>query len=57
VLLIVLDTVRAMDLSLFGYQRQTTPVLARWARRAALLPGFRHRAGRSCRMPQCLLGD
>ena len=33
VLLIVLDTVRAIDLGLYGYERPTTPELARWARR------------------------
>lgn len=32
VLLIVLDTVRAMSLSLYGYGRPTTPELERWAR-------------------------
>ena len=31
VLLIILDTVRAANLSLYGYQRETTPVLARLA--------------------------
>ncbi len=33
VLLLVLDTVRAMNLSLYGYSRETTPKLAAWARR------------------------
>ena len=33
VLLIVLDTVRASSLSLYGYARDTTPQLTRWARR------------------------
>lgn len=33
VLLIVLDTVRAMSLSLHGYHRPTTPELERWAER------------------------
>jgi arylsulfatase A-like enzyme len=33
VLLLVLDTVRAGNLSLYGYERETTPELARWARR------------------------
>lgn len=33
VLLIVLDTVRAADLSLYGYERPTTPNLERFARR------------------------
>jgi arylsulfatase A-like enzyme len=33
VLLIVLDTVRAESLSLYGYDRETTPQLTRWARR------------------------
>ena len=33
VLLIVLDTVRADSLGLYGYSRDTTPHLARWARR------------------------
>jgi arylsulfatase A-like enzyme len=33
VLLIVLDTVRARSLSLYGYARLTTPQLTRWARR------------------------
>jgi arylsulfatase A-like enzyme len=32
VLLLVLDTVRAMRLSLYGYDRATTPALERWAR-------------------------
>jgi arylsulfatase A-like enzyme len=31
VLLLVLDTVRAMRLSLYGYDRATTPALERWA--------------------------
>jgi len=31
VLLIVLDTVRSSNLSLYGYERPTTPQLARWA--------------------------
>jgi hypothetical protein len=31
VLLIILDTVRAMSLSLYGYERTTSPNLARWA--------------------------
>ena len=31
VLLLVLDTVRAMNLSLYGYPRPTTPVLEQWA--------------------------
>ncbi len=33
VLLLVLDTVRAMSLSLYGYQRPTTPALETWAKR------------------------
>jgi arylsulfatase A-like enzyme len=33
VLLIVWDTVRAADLSLYGYPRNTTPNLVRWARK------------------------
>lgn len=33
VLLIVLDTVRAMDLGLYGYDRATTPELSAWAGR------------------------
>ena len=33
VILIVWDTVRAYDLSLYGYSRNTTPNLARWARK------------------------
>lgn len=32
VLLLILDTVRAQSLSLYGYARETTPALARWAR-------------------------
>ena len=36
VLLIVLDTVRADHLSLYGYDRPTTPALERWARRGIL---------------------
>ncbi|MFN0178770.1 MAG: sulfatase [Gemmatimonadales bacterium] len=31
VLLLVLDTVRAINLSLYGYHRETTPELTRWA--------------------------
>jgi arylsulfatase A-like enzyme len=31
VLFIILDTVRAASLSLYGYERATTPALARWA--------------------------
>ena len=31
ILLIVLDTVRAINLSLYGYHRETTPNLTRWA--------------------------
>jgi arylsulfatase A-like enzyme len=34
VLLIVMDTVRAENLGLYGYRRDTTPHLARWARKA-----------------------
>ena len=33
VVLIVWDTVRAYNLSLYGYPRDTTPNLARWARK------------------------
>jgi arylsulfatase A-like enzyme len=33
VLLIVMDTVRAANLGLYGYNRDTTPQLARWAER------------------------
>ncbi len=33
VLLIILDTVRALNLSLYGYGRPTTPHLDRWAKR------------------------
>lgn len=33
VLLIVLDTVRRLNLSLYGYGRETTPQLSRWKRR------------------------
>jgi arylsulfatase A-like enzyme len=36
VLLVVLDTVRAQNLSLYGYARQTTPTLDKWAARAAV---------------------
>ena len=36
VLLIVLDTVRADHLSLYGYDRPTTPALERWARQGIL---------------------
>lgn len=36
VLLIVLDTVRAASLSLYGYSRATTPHLEQWAKRGAL---------------------
>lgn len=36
VLLIILDTVRAMSLSLYGYPRATTPQLERWASRGVV---------------------
>ena len=36
VLLIILDTVRAMSLSLYGYERETTPALTRWAARGVV---------------------
>jgi arylsulfatase A-like enzyme len=36
VVLIVLDTVRARNLSLLGYGRKTTPVLERWSSRAVV---------------------
>jgi arylsulfatase A-like enzyme len=36
ILLIVLDTVRAMDLDLYGYERSTTPALDRWAKRGVV---------------------
>ena len=36
VLLLVLDTVRAISLSLYGYQRETTPELSRWAARGVV---------------------
>ena len=36
VLLIVLDTVRAANLSLYGYSRPTTPHLTQWAARGAV---------------------
>lgn len=36
VLLIILDTVRAKSLSLYGYPRSTTPVLEQWARRGVV---------------------
>ena len=36
VLLIVLDTVRAMDLGLYGYDRPTTPQLSAWSRRGVV---------------------
>jgi len=36
VLLIVLDTVRAQSLSLYGYARPTTPELERWAKRGVM---------------------
>ncbi|HSE65385.1 MAG TPA: sulfatase [Gemmatimonadales bacterium] len=35
VLLLVLDTVRAMSLNLYGYPRATTPELKKWAERGA----------------------
>ncbi|HEX9637050.1 MAG TPA: sulfatase [Acidobacteriota bacterium] len=38
VILIVLDTVRADHLTLYGYRRNTTPRLERWARGATLFP-------------------
>ncbi len=36
VILIVMDTVRARSLSLHGYHRETTPEVARWARRGTM---------------------
>jgi arylsulfatase A-like enzyme len=36
VLLLVWDTVRAFDLSLYGYERETTPKLRRWAVKGAV---------------------
>jgi arylsulfatase A-like enzyme len=36
VLLLVLDAVRARDLSLYGYERETTPALSRWAARGVV---------------------
>ena len=36
VLLIILDTVRGMNLSLYGYPRPTTPETERWARRGVV---------------------
>jgi arylsulfatase A-like enzyme len=36
IILIVLDTVRRASMSLYGYQRNTTPALERWARRGVL---------------------
>lgn len=36
VLLIILDTVRAFNLSLYGHERPTTPSLERWARRGTV---------------------
>ncbi|MBS1786582.1 MAG: sulfatase-like hydrolase/transferase [Acidobacteria bacterium] len=36
VLLIVMDTVRAQSLSLYGYERETSPQLARFARRGVV---------------------
>lgn len=36
VLLLVLDTVRAISLSLYGYHRETTPELTRWAARGVV---------------------
>ncbi len=36
ILLIVLDTVRSLDLSLYGYQRSTTPHLDEWARKGTI---------------------
>ena len=36
VLLLILDTVRAMDMSLYGYERETTPNIARFAERGVV---------------------
>ena len=36
VLLLVLDTVRAISLSLYGYERETTPQLTRWSARGVV---------------------
>ena len=50
VLLIVLDTVRADRLSLYGYHRSTTPTLERLAKRGIRFDAARHaHPGRSCR--------
>ena len=43
-MLIVWDTVRASNLSLYGYPRDTTPNLAGWARK-----GVRYRSRRGAR--------
>jgi arylsulfatase A-like enzyme len=37
ILLLVLDTVRAWNLSVYGYGRQTTPLIQAWAARGAVL--------------------
>jgi arylsulfatase A-like enzyme len=44
VLLIVLDTVRADHLSLYGYERETTPSLKRWAQRGVVFDEARSSA-------------
>ncbi|MCC6927944.1 MAG: sulfatase-like hydrolase/transferase [Gemmatimonadaceae bacterium] len=36
VLLLVLDTVRAISMSLYGYERETTPQLAAWGKRGVV---------------------
>lgn len=36
IILIILDTVRAASLSLYGYEKETTPELERWARRGVV---------------------
>ena len=54
VLFIVLDTVRADHLSLYGYHRPTTPMLERLARRGILIDGAaRPHPGHWPRTPAC----
>jgi len=43
VIIIVFDAFSAYDISLYGYQRETTPNIARWAERAAVY--HNHHAG------------
>jgi arylsulfatase A-like enzyme len=66
VLLIILDTVRAANLSLYGYSRATTPALSRWALEGATFDNAfspapwtfpSHASMFTGRLPSALLSD